>query len=65
MAKEGVDSRYVRLGEVVRAARDRHGLSQAELAAKIGRQQSWLSKCERGDLEMGVFAFLDLASALN
>jgi len=34
--------------EELRAARDRAGLSQQELATLIGEDQSYVSKCERG-----------------
>ncbi len=36
------------IGRVLRLTRERKGLSQARLAARVGASQQWLSKLERG-----------------
>lgn len=36
------------IGRVLRLARERKGVSQARLAARVGTSQQWLSKLERG-----------------
>jgi transcriptional regulator with XRE-family HTH domain len=38
----------------LRAARKRSGLTQVELAAKIGETQSFVSKCERGERRLDI-----------
>ena len=35
--------------ELLREARERVGLTQEELAARLGESQSFVSKCERGE----------------
>ncbi|MGL5866526.1 MAG: helix-turn-helix domain-containing protein [Dermatophilaceae bacterium] len=40
------------IGERVRRTRLRLGLPQADLAASVGRTQGWVSKVERGDVEL-------------
>jgi transcriptional regulator with XRE-family HTH domain len=38
----------------LRAARKKAGLTQAELAQKLGQTQSFVSKCERGERRIDV-----------
>ena len=40
--------------EQLRAARERSGLTQIELAEKLGTTQSFVSKCERGERRLDV-----------
>ena len=47
------------IGKRVRRARLRLGLTQAELAAALGRTQGWVSKVEKGTIE------LDRAAVIN
>ncbi|UED85560.1 helix-turn-helix domain-containing protein [Streptomyces profundus] len=47
------------LGQRMRRARLRLGLTQADVAARLRRTQSWVSKVESGDIE------LDRASVIN
>lgn len=48
MSKPLHSADYSLFVEELRAARDRVGLSQKELAARIGEDQTFVSKCERG-----------------
>ena len=38
----------MRIGELLRATRQRHGLTQARLARRIGADRAYLSRVERG-----------------
>lgn len=38
----------------IRAIRERHGVSQSELAAKLGVTQSTVSRLETGELKMNL-----------
>jgi transcriptional regulator with XRE-family HTH domain len=40
--------------DVLRKARRRAGLTQVELAKKVGEEQSFVSKCERGERRIDV-----------
>lgn len=47
------------------AARKAAGLSQAELASRLGRPQSFIAKIEIGERRMDVIEFLELARILG
>lgn len=53
------------VGAIVRRARRRAGLSQAELGAKIGLRQATVSKLERGGPATQIITLLDALSALG
>jgi transcriptional regulator with XRE-family HTH domain len=38
----------MRIGELLRATRERHGLTQARLARRIGADRAYISRVERG-----------------
>ena len=46
-------------------ARKKAGLSQAQLARKLSRPQSFVSKFERGERRLDVVEFKAIAEALN
>lgn len=46
-------------------ARKSQRVSQAVLAEKLGRAQTFVSKYERGERRLDVVEFLDVAEALN
>ena len=48
MSKPLHSAAYALFIEELRAARDRVGMSQKELAERIGEDQTFVSKCERG-----------------
>lgn len=59
-----VDSPYRAILTKLRAARRRHGLSQAELGARVGLPQSHVAGIERG-VDARLSTLLNIASALG
>ncbi len=54
------------IGKRVRRARLRLGMPQADLAAAVGRTQGWVSKVEKGDIELDRTGIINqLAAALH
>lgn len=51
--------------EHVVAARKESGLTQQQLAERLGKPQSYVSKYERGERRLDVVEFLWIARALN
>jgi len=47
------------------AARERAGLTQTELAERIGQTQSFVSKYERGERRLDVVEFVEFVNALG
>jgi len=58
-------SRYARLRSVILDARKSAGLSQASVAAKLGRPQSYVADIERNERRIDVIEFLALAEAIG
>ena len=54
MEKSIHSARYVLFLKVLREARLRAGLTQVQLARKIGETQTFVSKCERGERRIDV-----------
>ncbi len=54
MEKSIHSSRYAVFLKVLREARERAGLTQVQLARKIGETQTFISKCERGERRIDV-----------
>ena len=57
--------RYRRLRNVLVEARRAKRFSQANLAEKLGRVQTFVSKYERGERRLDLVEFLDVATALE
>lgn len=57
--------RHQRLRTLLREARLEKGLKQADLAAKLGVPQSYISKYESGERRLDVIEFIDLCEALG
>lgn len=57
--------KYGRLLKHLRESRQRAGISQLELAAKLKRSQSFVSKYERGEQMLSVMDFADVAVAIG
>ena len=55
----------VTLGEVVVRARERAGLKQSDVAAKLGVPASYLSKIENGTRRLDVIELLQIADAIG
>jgi transcriptional regulator with XRE-family HTH domain len=54
MTKSVFTGRYARFLELLRKAREQAGLTQIEVARKLGRPQSFVSKCESGERRVDV-----------
>ena len=57
--------RYREMLEVLTRARAEAGITQSELAAKLGKPQSYVSKVERGERRIDVIEFGLIARALK
>jgi transcriptional regulator with XRE-family HTH domain len=57
--------RYKRLLIKLIDARKAAGLTQVELASKLGRPQSFVSKYENGERRIDVIEFLDICEAIG
>jgi ribosome-binding protein aMBF1 (putative translation factor) len=57
--------KYKRFRELVIDARKQARLTQAELAQKLGKPQSFVSKYELGERRLDVVEFLEIALALG
>lgn len=53
------------LSELLRELRDKAGLTQAELAPRLGRPQNRVSDFERGGRRIDVIEFLDFCKAVD
>jgi ribosome-binding protein aMBF1 (putative translation factor) len=66
LAKKSVfTTRYQTLKTLLIEARRDAGLTQVELAAKLSRPQSFVSKYERGERRLDLVEFLEVADALG
>lgn len=66
LAKKSVfTTRYQTLKTLLVEARHDAGLTQAQLAAKLSRPQSFISKYERGERRLDLVEFLEVADALG
>jgi ribosome-binding protein aMBF1 (putative translation factor) len=54
-----------KLGKYLASARESGGMSQEQLAKKMGRVQSFVAKTETGKRRLGVVEFVELAKALG
>jgi transcriptional regulator with XRE-family HTH domain len=55
----------IRLQSLLKAARERAGLTQVDLASRIGRPQSFIAKYERGERRLDVVEFAVVATAIG
>lgn len=56
---------YQRFCSLLVAARKTKGLTQGDLAVKLERPQSFVSKYERGERRLDVVEFLEVARAIG
>ncbi len=57
--------RYLRLRTLLAEAREAKGVTQAELARRLGRPQSYVSKHESGERRLDVIEFMEAAHAIG
>lgn len=65
MPRSVFTSKYNRFRILLIEARKSSGLTQMDLAAKLRRPQSYVSKFERGERRLDVIEFLEVAQALE
>lgn len=65
MAKGIHDSRYRWVVERLVQERKERGLSQAAVAALLGKPQQYVSRYETGERRLDVFEYLDVAIAIG
>jgi transcriptional regulator with XRE-family HTH domain len=65
MTRSISSKRYKRLCDLLLAARQDHGLSQAQVARELDKPQSFVSKYERGERRLDVIEFLEIARAIG
>lgn len=56
---------YYKIGQKIRKFRKVQGLSQEELAEKIGISTTHMSHIETGNTKLSLSVFVDIANALN
>jgi transcriptional regulator with XRE-family HTH domain len=59
------EQNYAAFTSLLRDERKKAGMTQAKLAKKLRRPQSYVSKYERGDRRLDVIEFLEVARAIN
>ena len=65
MTKSVFTKRYGRFLSILSDLRKGKGLSQAQLAKRLKRPQSFVSKYERGERRLDVIEFLDVVKILD
>lgn len=65
MTKSLFSERYDRFREALVAARTAADLTQEEVARRLSRPQSFVSKYERGERRLDVVEFFDVARAVG
>lgn len=65
MAQSTHNRDYQLLLTVLKAARKRTGVSQVELASRLGNTQTFVSKCERGERRIDAVELVEFAEALG
>ena len=65
MPKSVHTQQYLRFCELLVEARRNAGLTQEDLARRLGRPQSYVSKYENGERRLDVVEFLEVMHALD
>lgn len=65
MAHSTHNADYQLLLTVLKAARKRAGVSQVELAERLGNTQTFVSKCERGERRIDAVELVEFSEALG
>ena len=59
------DQRYLQLARALRSARTSSGLTQVELARRLGKRQAFVSKVELGERRLDVIELADICRAIG
>lgn len=59
------EQRYAAFTSLLRDERKKAGITQAKLAKKLRRPQSYVSKYERGDRRLDVIEFIEIAQGIG
>ncbi|WP_164212637.1 helix-turn-helix domain-containing protein [Stenotrophomonas maltophilia] len=65
MAQSTHNRDYQLLLAVLKAARKRVGVTQIELAERLGNTQTFVSKCERGERRIDAVELVEFAEAMG
>jgi transcriptional regulator with XRE-family HTH domain len=65
MGKQLRSARHKALMRALAEARDKAGITQRELARRLGRSHSFVGKLESGERQLNVLEFCELADALD
>jgi transcriptional regulator with XRE-family HTH domain len=65
VTKSLLAEKYGRLRKRLVSARKARGLTQVDLAQRLARPQSFVSKYERGERRLDVVEFLEVAKAIG
>ena len=65
MKKALHEQSYTAFTNLLRNERKKAGMTQAKLAKKLRRPQSYVSKYERGERRLDVIEFLEIARAIK
>ncbi len=65
MEKSIYSQEYKLFLEILRNARHKAGLSQGDIATKLGVTQSFISKCERGERRLDIVELRSWSGALR
>lgn len=65
MEKSIHSKEYTLFLEMLRAAREKSGLTQEDVAERLGESQSFVSKCERGERRLDVVEMRAWCAALR
>lgn len=65
MPRSRSSPRYAQLAQLLVKAREAAGLTQVELAARLRRPQSFVSKVESGERRLDVIELLEIADGIG
>ena len=65
MPRSQHSARYKRLCALLAESRRAKGLTQAEVASRLGKPQSYVAKYEGGERRLDVIEFLEIVEALG
>jgi transcriptional regulator with XRE-family HTH domain len=65
MQKSIHSPRYRAFVRLLRETRERAGVTQVELAERLGETQSFVSKCERGERRLDMVEVAEICDALG